>query len=158
MKNKESGFESDCYLVKMDCENGEWDILENMSRELALKVGFVFGEWHDQNYRRIINMCQKCFPHLYNSTHIGWGCGNFWAVPKINGGSDYFADNLSLQSCNTFAYNKVNELQQKIRHFELEMVCPVRKKGFFNGIKYLMYCFLCKVIRKFGYTLFLSRS
>jgi|GEM_PF-6317146 len=104
----ESGFEAPCYLIKMDCEEGEWDILSHLSTAVASKAMMVLGEWHDHDWRRIIAESNKCFPHLYTSTHIGWGCGNFFAFPKDQ--NDYFADYLSLNSGNIFAASKVEEL------------------------------------------------
>ena len=145
---RESGCEALCYLIKMDCEKGEWDILPNLSAEVASKTMIVLGEWHERDYRRIVSggkpgldwrhiitESDKCFPHLHAATHIGWGGGLFWALPKNE--NDYFAEYLSLNSGNIFAANQVAEMQTKLdkandKIKELEKRCADHGKAL-NG-------------------------
>lgn len=102
---RESGLEATKYLLKLDCECGEWDILSNISPKLAEKIFTVLGEWHDYDCHKILTVSGKVFPHLYTSTFFcGTTYGNFWSIPYDACGKHFYADTLSLR-----AQNKIME-------------------------------------------------
>lgn len=69
-------------LLKMDCEGGEWDIVENISDEVAVKVKNICGEYHTFNSRsdaEFLLLLQKKFPHLKFTIDSGKTHGLFYS-------------------------------------------------------------------------------
>jgi FkbM family methyltransferase len=56
-------------LLKLDCEGGEWDILEHLPMP-GLEIGYVVGEWHGlgeyrgRNSNDFVAAARTAFPHL----------------------------------------------------------------------------------------------
>lgn len=59
-------------LLKMDCEGGEWGIVENLSQNLANSVQCIKGEYHTFNGRTLAefkSLMASKFPHLTTVFH-----------------------------------------------------------------------------------------
>lgn len=91
------------FILKLGCEGAEWEILRDMTRPLREKVRLALGQWHGNEYRRILEVMAEKFPHLHTATHNNRGYGYFWSLPRDNAGMRHLvADSLCLVKANHF--------------------------------------------------------
>jgi FkbM family methyltransferase len=77
-------------LLKLDCEGGEWGIMEHLPMQ-GLEIGYVVGEWHGageysgRDFNTFVKEAKRAFPHLTfhglkGENPVPWG--PFFSFPE----------------------------------------------------------------------------
>lgn len=73
-------FDAPIDLLKLDCEGGEWPLLEAMTPEMAQRIGRVVGEYHSPyGWEAFKTLTQDALPHL-EWTSAGGEIAQFEAI------------------------------------------------------------------------------
>lgn len=78
--------DGDIGLLKLDCEGGEFPLLESLDAETAQQVRCVLGEWHHPDgFDAFAQVARKKLPHLSITGRNPGAIGPFWGKEESPG-------------------------------------------------------------------------